>query len=86
LAGGLIEIFGSALALVVAPFLWSNFRARGDPFYSGSFHTEFWLRAEGIGEDEGPVSLSRYFTEFGRTGRLVKGNLLGMTVLPLRTF
>lgn len=81
-----VSVFVMALALLVAPFLWSNFRAHGDPFYSVSFHTEFWLRAEGIRAPEGPVSLSRYFTGFGRTGDVVKGTLLGMTVLPLRTF
>jgi hypothetical protein len=81
-----LVIFAAALTTVVAPFLVSNYRAHDDPFYSVSFHTEFWLRAEGIGAGEGPVSLSRYFTDFGRTGRLVKGTLLGLTILPLRTF
>ena len=72
--------------LLVGPFLYSNFRAHGDPFYSVSFHTQFWLRAEGLDEEQGPVSLSRYFTDFERTGALARGTLLGMTVLPLRTF
>ncbi len=69
-----VSTFAAAIALVVAPFLWSNFRAHGDPFYSVSFHTQFWLRAEGIGGDEGPVSLSRYLTGFGRTAEVLKGN------------
>lgn len=84
-----LSMFASALAVVVAPFLWSNYRAHGDPLFSVSFHTQFWLRAEGIGGDEGPVSLTRYFTDFGPSSRLVhlvRGTLLGMTVLPLRTF
>jgi len=78
--------FTLLLVLLVGPFLYSNFRAHGDPFYSVSFHTQFWLRAEGLGEDEGPVSLSRYFTDFERTGALARGTLLGLTALPLRTF
>lgn len=75
-----------ALSILVGPFLWSNFRAHGDPFYSVSFHTEFWLRAEGLDRGEGPVGLTRYFSDFGRAGALVKGTFLGLTVLPLRTF
>jgi hypothetical protein len=78
--------FTLVLLLLVSPFLYSNFRAHGDPFYSVSFHTQFWLRAEGLDQGEGPVSLSRYFTDFERTGALVRGTLLGSTVLPLRTF
>ncbi len=78
--------FGLVLLLLVGPFLYSNFRAHGDPFYSVSFHTQFWLRAEGLDRGQGPVSLSRYFTDFERTGALARGTLLGLTVLPLRTF
>jgi hypothetical protein len=74
------------LLLLVGPFLYSNFRAHGDPFYSVSFHTQFWLRAERLDEGEGPVSLWRYFTDFQRTGALVRGTALGLTVLPVRTF
>ena len=78
--------FTLVLLVLVSPFLYSNFRAHGDPFYSVSFHTQFWLRAEGLDPEQGPVSLSRYFTDFERTGALVRGTLLGLTVLPLRTF
>ncbi len=78
--------FTLVLLLLVSPFLYSNFRAHGDPFYSVSFHTQFWLRAEGLDQGQGPVSLSRYFTDFERTGSLARGTLLGLTVLPLRTF
>jgi hypothetical protein len=78
--------FGVVFLLLVGPFLYSNLRAHGDPFYSVSFHTEFWLRAEGVDQGQGPVSLSRYFTDFERAGELLKGTLLGLTVLPLRTF
>jgi len=82
--------YASVLALfctlVVAPFLVSNFVTHGDPFYSVSFHTEFWLRAEGLDASQGPVPWTRYFTEFDRGLELAKGTLLGMTVLPLRTF
>jgi hypothetical protein len=78
--------FGLVLLSLLGPFLYSNFRAHGDPFYSVSFHTEFWLRAEGLDEGQGPVSLSRYFTDVERTGSVVWGTLLGLTVLPLRTF
>ncbi len=77
--------FGLVFLLLVGPFLYSNFRAHGDPFYSVSFHTEFWLRAEGVGEGQGPVSLSRYFTDFERAGKLLAGTFLGLTLLPLRT-
>ena len=74
------------LAALTGPFLYSNFRAHGDPFYSVSFHTQFWLRAEGLDGEQGPVSLSRYFTDFRRTGALTRGTLLGLTALPLRTY
>jgi hypothetical protein len=74
------------LVCLVGPFLYANFRAHGDPFYSVSFHTQFWLRAEGLDPREGPVSLPRYFADFERTGALLKGTFLGLTVLPLRTF
>jgi hypothetical protein len=78
--------FGAVLLALVGPFLYSNFRAHGDPFYSVSFHTQFWLRAEGLDQGQGPVSLSRYFTDFERAGSLLWGTILGLTVLPLRTF
>lgn len=83
---GFAAASGLVLLLLVGPFLYSNFRAHGDPFYSVSFHTEFWLRAEKLDEGQGPVSLWRYFTDFERAGALVRGTLLGLTVLPLRTF
>jgi hypothetical protein len=79
-------IFGLSFLLLVGPFLYSNFQAHGDPFHSVSFHTEFWLRAEGLDQGQGPVSLSRYFTDFERAGALLWGTLLGLTFLPLRTF
>jgi hypothetical protein len=78
--------FTLVLLLLVGPFLYSNFRAHGDPFYSVSFHTHFWLRAEGLDQGPEPVSLSRYFSDFERTGALARGTVLGLTVLPLRTF
>ncbi len=78
--------FGLSFLVLVGPFLYSNFRAHGDPFYSVSFHTEFWLRAEGLDQGQGPVSLSRYLTDFERAGSLLSGTLLGLTLLPLRTF
>jgi hypothetical protein len=78
--------FALALLLLLGPFLYSNFRAKGDPFYSVSFHTEFWLRAEGLHRDSGPVGLWRYFTDFKRGGALALGTVKGLSVLPLRTF
>jgi hypothetical protein len=78
--------FGVVLLLFVGPFLYSNFRAHGDPFYSVSFHTQFWLRAEKLDGGQEPVSLWRYFTDFERTGALARGTALGLTVLPVRTF
>jgi hypothetical protein len=74
------------LVALVGPFLASNALTHGDPFYSISFHTEFWMRAEGIDASRGPVSWARYFTDFGRTGTVLKGTLLGMSALPVRTF
>jgi PA14 domain len=78
--------FLAVLAALVVPFLFSNYRAHGDPFYSVSFHTQFWLRAEGLDEGQGSVSVLRYFTDFGRATAVLKGTFLGMTALPLRTF
>ncbi|GEM_PF-3619291 len=78
--------FLALLTALVAPFLVSNAVAQGDPFYSISFHTEFWLHAEGLPTSDGAVSWGRYFTDFGRGGALMKGTALGMTTLPLRTF
>lgn len=81
--GGIVV---GVLALIVGPFLVSNALSHGDPFYSISFHTEFWMRAEGLDATSGPVNWTRYFTDFGRAGALVKGTLLGMSVLPIKTF
>ncbi len=72
--------------MLVGPFLVTNAVAHGDPFYAVSFHTEFWMRAEGLDASEGPVSFSRYFTEFGRAGAVAKGSFLGLTALPVKTF
>lgn len=79
-------VFLAVFIVLVGPFLVSNFAAHGDPFYSISFHTEFWLRAEGLDRGQGPVSFVRYFTDFGRAGDVARGTLLGLTALPLRTF
>ena len=75
-------------ALLVAPFLVNCYRTHGDPFYAISFHTQFWLRAEGTESPAslGQVSLYRYVTEFHGIGELVWGNLRGLTVLPLTKF
>lgn len=81
--GGLVVVL---LVVLVGPFLVSHANAHGDPFYAVSFHTQFWMRAEGLDANEGPVSFSRYFTEFGRAGALVRGTLLGLTALPVETF
>ncbi len=81
--GGLVLVI---LLVLVGPFLVTNAVAHGDPFYAVSFHTEFWMRAEGLDASEGPVSFGRYFTDFGRAGRLVKGTFWGLTALPVRTF
>ena len=80
-------LFLAVLTALVAPFLLSNAVAHGDPFYPISFHTQFWLRAEGLPTSDGaPITWSRYFTDFGRTGAVLKGTCLGMTVLPVKTF
>ncbi|HSF17953.1 MAG TPA: hypothetical protein VLK65_20615 [Vicinamibacteria bacterium] len=76
----------SIVLVLVGPFLLSNTLAHGDPFYSISFHTEFWLRAEGLDRGQGPVSWVRYFTGFGRISEIAKGTVAGLTFLPLRTF
>jgi hypothetical protein len=83
---GYAVIFLGVFAVLIGPFLIGNYRAHGDPFYSISFHTEFWLRAEGLDPGQGPVSFIRYFTDFGRAGEVARGTLLGLTALPLRTF
>jgi hypothetical protein len=86
------SLFGIAvltMTLLVGPYLVSCYRAHGDPFYSISFHTEFWLRAEQVGEGGGTsskVGVYRYLTEFRSMGELLTGNLRGLTVLPVRSF
>ncbi|HXV59617.1 MAG TPA: hypothetical protein VEK15_02900 [Vicinamibacteria bacterium] len=79
-------VVAGSLVVLVGPFLLSNTLAHGDPFYSISFHTEFWLRAEGLDRGQGPVSWLRYFTGFGRIPEIAKGTVAGLTFLPLRTF
>lgn len=81
--GGIVV---AVLIVLVGPFLASNAVTHGDPFYAVSFHTQFWMRAEGLDASGGPVSLARYFTDFDRAGDVVRGTFLGMTALPLRTF
>lgn len=71
---------------LVGPFLWSNAAQHGDPFYSISFHTEFWMRAEGLGTQDGPVSLPRYILGEERLAEFLKGTFYGLTSLPIRTF
>ncbi len=75
-----------ALAALVLPFLIANGVAHHDPFYSISFHTEFWLRAEGLDTSQGSVPWTRYFTDFGRGAALIRGHVVGMTTLPVGTF
>ena len=74
--------------LLVTPFLVNCYRTHGDPFYAISFHTQFWLRAEGTESPAslGQVSLYRYVSEFHGIGELATGNLRGLTVLPLTKF
>ena len=74
------------LSVGIGPFLWNCYRAHGDPFYSVSFHTRFWLDAERPSEVALPVGVFRYLLEFHGLEDLLKGTLLGLTVLPLRTF
>ncbi len=50
-----------------------------------SFHTEFWIRAEGADASGGPVSLARYVFEPDRAWGMTGGTLRGLTILPLRT-
>jgi hypothetical protein len=82
---GALALF--VLTLGVGPFLWSCYRVHGDPFYSVSFHTRFWLEAERPGEVAPPaVSVFRYLFELHRAETLLLRTLRGLTVLPLGTF
>ncbi len=76
------------MTVLVAPYLVNCYRVHGDPFYAISFHTQFWLRAEGTENPAslGEVSLYRYVTEFHEMGELLMGNLRGLTILPLTKF
>jgi len=74
------------LGLGIGPFLWNCYRVHGDPFYSVSFHTRFWLDGERPSEVAPPVGVFRYLFEFHGLEDLLGGTLLGLTVLPLHTF
>jgi 4-amino-4-deoxy-L-arabinose transferase-like glycosyltransferase len=75
------------LSLLVAPFMLSSFLEHGDPFYSLSFHTRFWLDAEETPSGPaGSVSVFQYLTEFHLAGELASGVLRGFTLLPMQTF
>jgi hypothetical protein len=75
------------LVILVGPFLLNCYREHGDPFYSVSFHTQFWLEAEYSRDTiSTQVNLQRYFLDFHGLSEFLKGTFLGMTTLPLRTF
>jgi len=74
------------MTIWVGPYLLSCYRAHGDPFYSISFHTQFWLGAEHPQAAARQVSAYRYLVDFHGMEELLKGHLRGLTVLPVRSF
>lgn len=74
------------MVVLVGPYLLSCYRVHGDPFYAISFHTEFWLRAEGPDRGGNQVNVFRYLLEFHGMGELLAGELRGLTILPVRSF
>jgi hypothetical protein len=84
----MLGVAALTMTVLVAPYLVNCYRAHGDPLYAISFHTQFWLRAEGTENPAslGQVSLYSYITELHGMGELVMGNLRGLTVLPLSKF
>ena len=84
----MLGVAALTMTVLVAPYLVNCYQAHGDPFYSISFHTQFWLRAEGTENPArlGQVGLYRYVTEFHGIGELLIGNLRGLTVLPVTKF
>jgi hypothetical protein len=75
------------LSVLITPFMLNCYLEHGDPFFSVSFHTRFWLDAEDTPSGPaGSVSVYRYLTEYRHWGKLASGTLQGLTILPLQTF
>jgi hypothetical protein len=79
-------IAAAVLLLSLGPYLFESYRVKGDPFYSVSIHTHYWMEHEGRSDPPRGVSFTRYFFEFHDPAELVLGHVLGLTSLPLRTF
>jgi hypothetical protein len=84
--GGYVAVATVVLLLLIGPYLWNSYRVHGDPFYSVSVHTRYWMEHEGRSAPSRRVSLARYFLDFHKPAELVLGHTLGLTWLPLRTF
>jgi hypothetical protein len=84
--GRYVAIAAAVLALLLGPYLWTSYRRYGDPFYSVSVHTHYWMKHEGESEPPRGVSFVRYFSEFQEPAELLAGHARGFTWLPLRTF
>jgi hypothetical protein len=84
--GRFVAVVAAVMALLLGPYLWTSYRVYGDPFYSVSVHTHYWMKHEGTAEPPKGVSFVRYFSEFQEPAELVAGHLRGLTWLPLRTF
>ena len=84
----MLGVAALTMTVLVAPYLVNCYRVHGDPLYAISFHTQFWLRAEGTENPAslGEVSLYRYVSEFHEMRELLMGSLRGLTVLPLSKF
>jgi hypothetical protein len=81
-----VAIAATLMALLLGPYLWASYRLYGDPFYSVSVHTHYWMKHGGDADPPKGVSFVRYFSEFQEPTELIAGHARGLTWLPLRTF
>jgi len=72
---------GIVLAALLGPFLWSCWRAYGDPLYAINVHTHFY-RVEAHLPQRGGMGWTEYLSESFRPLQLLEVGLLGLTRYP----
>jgi hypothetical protein len=69
------------LAALLGPFLWSCWRAYGDPLYAINVHTHFYRREAHLPQ-RGGMGWTEYLTESFQPFQLLELGLLGLTRYP----